>query len=77
MEFVQSCIVAQNPQLVPTAACSLESMGEAAAQTAAHSTVMAVAACTHAHAAAAQAAIAAEMVAVAAAHALALTDNHD
>ncbi len=77
MEFVQSCIVAQNPQLVPAAAHSPEAAGEVAvAQTAAHSTVTAAAAHAHAHAVAAQVAIAAEMVA-AAAHAPALMDNHD
>ncbi len=78
MEFVQSDILAQNPQLAPAAVCLPESMGDVAvAQTVAHSTVTMAAACAKACMAVVQAAIAAEMVAAAAVHALALMDNHD
>ncbi len=76
-EFVQSFIIAQNPQLVPAAARSPEFVDDAVvAQTVGHSTVMAVAARTLAHAVAAQGAIVAAMAA-AAACALALMGNHD
>ncbi len=75
---MQSFVIAQNPQLVPVAARSLELAGDAvAAHSVSHSTVMVAAARALAYAAVVWVAIAVAVMVAAVARALALMGNHD